>query len=92
MILVQAYLSDVLLDPLHGFSLVFQTIVGAGGFRALDFLASNESVGSDAVMRYNNYDAAVRSGNETGSICICPAIIVEAARWNEEKHRQLRAC
>jgi hypothetical protein len=64
-----AYLADVLLDPLQGFSLVFQAIVGAGGFRGLDFLASNESVGSDAVMRYNDYDAAVRSSNETASVC-----------------------
>jgi hypothetical protein len=65
-----AYLADVLLDPLQGFSLIFQAIVSAGGFRGLDFLAGDESVGSDAVMRYDDYDAAVRSSNETASICI----------------------
>jgi hypothetical protein len=79
-----AYLANVFLDPLHGFSLISQTVVSAGGFRGLDFLASNESVGPDAVMRCNDYDATVRGSNETGSICICPAIIVEAACWNEE--------
>jgi hypothetical protein len=53
-----AYLANVPLNPLQGFSLVPQTVVGGGCCRTLDFLAGNEPVWTDAMMRTdNNYVA-----------------------------------
>ena len=53
------YLADVPLDPFQGFSLVLQTIVCASVFGFSDFLAGDEPVRPDAVMRADDDDIAL---------------------------------
>jgi len=79
---VASELANVALNPLESFSLVFQSIVDGSVFR--DFLAGNESIWTNAVVKVDDYNVEITCSDQATTIVVGIRVCVEASTLDEE--------
>lgn len=82
---IAAELSDILLNPFQGLSLITQSVVGLECRAAI----SEESVSADAVVDADHHDGLVTGGDETRAVHIGVGVCVEAPALDVKEDRQL---
>ena len=79
---------DMLLHPLKNFTLVLESDIGVT--ICLNFLAREEPVRPDSVVKRHNDNVQFRSSDEPRTIEVGVGIAIEAAALDEDIYRKLR--